>query len=386
MKHYSKSNRLPHQPGVLEGRGQAPLQRVGPDLYTAILNDQRELDPVKRYATHDYDSVLELYYAKARFYDAHDRRFTAADPILDPSGYDLREYVENPVQLVQYLYVGNEPLDYIDPLGLCFFDKDGNWRHDNWEFNGNYQIKSDPKNKVLRQGSRGYEVEELQKLLVKYGYLTSYAEVDGSFGPKTLQAVKDFQSRNGLEIDGSVGPKTWKAFFSGYDAIMIKAQKVFNAQNMMNIFEHQVNLYMKKFECLEQIKEPHENEPLAYIHYEENGDARTAVVYGDFKGLSFEYGLSAGEEEAIKKWGNPNLSNISHGPELTLFELDAGVISAEMDGKLGGFGVDVIHAEGGISASYDHATAGALAELAGFQGTVKIPIPLRIMLLLLQEI
>ena len=86
--------------------------------HNAVLKcGQRELDLVKRYATHDYDSVLELYYAKARFYDAHDRRFTAVDPILDPSGYDLREYVQNPAQLVQYLYVVDNPVIYIDPLG-----------------------------------------------------------------------------------------------------------------------------------------------------------------------------------------------------------------------------------------------------------------------------
>ncbi|MEY8403959.1 RHS repeat-associated core domain-containing protein [Oscillospiraceae bacterium 44-34] len=87
--------------------------------HNAVLKcGQRELDLVKRYATHDYDSVLELYYAKARFYDAHDRRFTAVDPILDPSGYDLREYAKNPAQLVQYLYVEDNPLLNIDPLGL----------------------------------------------------------------------------------------------------------------------------------------------------------------------------------------------------------------------------------------------------------------------------
>ena len=67
--------------------------------------------------------MLELYYAKARFYDAHDRRFTAVDPILDPSQYDLREYVQNPVQLVQYLYVENNPLRYNDPLGLIKNDR-----------------------------------------------------------------------------------------------------------------------------------------------------------------------------------------------------------------------------------------------------------------------
>ena len=88
-------------------------------VHNAVLKcGQRELDLVKRYATHDYDSVLELYYAKARFYDAHDRRFTAVDPILDPSQYDLREYVQNPVQFVQYLYVVNNPIIYTDLLGL----------------------------------------------------------------------------------------------------------------------------------------------------------------------------------------------------------------------------------------------------------------------------
>ena len=94
--------------------------------HNAVLKcGQRELDLVKRYATHDYDSVLELYYAKARFYDAHDRRFTAVDPILDPSQYDLREYVQNPVQLVQYLYVSNNPLIYTDPLGMMVLSVGG---------------------------------------------------------------------------------------------------------------------------------------------------------------------------------------------------------------------------------------------------------------------
>ena len=72
---------------------------------------------VKRYATHDYDSVLGMYYAKARFYDAENRRFVAIDPILDPSVYDIKDYVDKPMQLVQYVYVQNNPIIVIDPLG-----------------------------------------------------------------------------------------------------------------------------------------------------------------------------------------------------------------------------------------------------------------------------
>lgn len=91
----------------------------GEITHNAVLKcGQRELDLVKEYATHDYDAVLDLYYAKARFYDAYNRTFTAQDPILDPSQYDLREYVKEPMALVQYLYVRANAVNWIDPLGL----------------------------------------------------------------------------------------------------------------------------------------------------------------------------------------------------------------------------------------------------------------------------
>ena len=58
----------------------------------------------------------------------------------------------------------------------------------------------------LRKGSQGSDVLELQKLLNKNGY--NLAE-DGSFGSKTLDAVRDFQKNNGLSVDGIVGTNTW---------------------------------------------------------------------------------------------------------------------------------------------------------------------------------
>ena len=90
----------------------------GEITHNAVLKcGQRELDLVKRYATHDFDAVLNQYYAKARFYDAENRHFTAMDPILDPSQYSIKEYVDNPVQLVQYIYTNNNPIVYVDPTG-----------------------------------------------------------------------------------------------------------------------------------------------------------------------------------------------------------------------------------------------------------------------------
>ena len=39
-------------------------------------------------------------------------------------------------------------------------------------------------------------------------------DVDGSFGPKTQTAVKNFQKKNGLNVDGLVGAQTWEAIFN----------------------------------------------------------------------------------------------------------------------------------------------------------------------------
>lgn len=99
----------------------------GEITHSAVLNcGARELDLVKLYATHDFDAVLTQYYAKARFYDVDNRRFTAVDPILDPSQYDISEYATDPMQLVQYLYVKDNAVNWIDPLGLYYIFKDSN--------------------------------------------------------------------------------------------------------------------------------------------------------------------------------------------------------------------------------------------------------------------
>lgn len=54
---------------------------------------------------------------------------------------------------------------------------------------------------ILKKGSRGSEVRELQMML-------GLAQ-DGIFGTYTEKAVKEFQLLNGLEADGIVGTKTW---------------------------------------------------------------------------------------------------------------------------------------------------------------------------------
>lgn len=58
----------------------------------------------------------------------------------------------------------------------------------------------------VQYGSKGADVEELQKSLNSKGYTL---DVDGIFGDKTQSAVKDYQQKNGLSVDGIVGVNTW---------------------------------------------------------------------------------------------------------------------------------------------------------------------------------
>ena len=88
--------------------------------YTDITVDGgfRRLLPEITYATHEYDDVLNQFYAKARMYDAVNKRFAAIDPILDPARYEIGLYVLNPMMLVQQVYAFDAPYTYIDPLWL----------------------------------------------------------------------------------------------------------------------------------------------------------------------------------------------------------------------------------------------------------------------------
>ena len=64
-------------------------------------------------------------------------------------------------------------------------------------------------NSALRLGSSGTQVKYLQQALIGFGYLTGSA--DGSYGSKTQEAVRKFQSAYGLSADGNAGGKTMTA-------------------------------------------------------------------------------------------------------------------------------------------------------------------------------
>jgi hypothetical protein len=63
---------------------------------------------------------------------------------------------------------------------------------------------------IIRKGSKGSAVTELQAMLLKLGYDLGPCGVDGDFGRRTDAAVRQFQKDHGLAADGIAGPVTWK--------------------------------------------------------------------------------------------------------------------------------------------------------------------------------
>lgn len=59
---------------------------------------------------------------------------------------------------------------------------------------------------VSYYGSKGKEVTEIQKRLKAWGYYKG--AIDGKYGYQTYQAVRYFQSKNGLKVDGIAGKAT----------------------------------------------------------------------------------------------------------------------------------------------------------------------------------
>ena len=73
--------------------------------------------------------------------------------------------------------------------------------------------------RLLKKGSKGDDVKELQTNLIKLGYSCGSCGADGDFGSGTLNAVKAFQKDHGCSVDGQYGPKSHAAMVAALEKL-----------------------------------------------------------------------------------------------------------------------------------------------------------------------
>jgi len=103
---------------------------------------------------------------------------------------------------------------------------------------------------LIKKGDKNDNVKKIQQALG--------ITVDGIFGPKTEEAVKTFQSENGLVSDGIVGSLTWA--------------KMFKDDNTIKITKGFINVHITRSP----------NRPIKYIaiHYTAGGSSKPGSAMG----------------------------------------------------------------------------------------------------------
>ena len=90
---------------------------------------------------------------------------------------------------------------------------------DNAQTAGDYTAVSTPyPGYVLTRGAGGDYVRFIQSYMSAVPGLTPVT-IDGSFGTRTEQLVRAFQTRYNLKVDGKVGPATWAAMIRVFNSI-----------------------------------------------------------------------------------------------------------------------------------------------------------------------
>ncbi len=84
------------------------------DAYGNLLQHQGSSNNPYLFAGEQYDSALESYYLRARYYDPNLGRFNTRDP--------FEGWMREPLSLAKYTYVHGNPVNAIDPSGLSYLN------------------------------------------------------------------------------------------------------------------------------------------------------------------------------------------------------------------------------------------------------------------------
>ena len=111
---------------ALTDRRQRVVERYDYDSFGNLKRHGHKVKQPYTFTGREWDKEIELYYYRARYYDAQAGRFTAFDPIL--RGINHAESnscsqsvntlpLQSPQELNPYVYVGNNPINLTDPSG-----------------------------------------------------------------------------------------------------------------------------------------------------------------------------------------------------------------------------------------------------------------------------
>ena len=150
--------------------------------------------------------------------------------------------------------------------------------------------------KVLKKGSRGEDVKQLQERLIELGY--DPGEPDGAFGNGTRDAVIAFQRRNGLDADGQAGPRTLEKLYSNEAVRMRIAVPIPN-----DVLSADLPVLVNKLYPVDETFEPSDlvlltdvlDENLVKVKYPETQAVRRAAE-------ALEKMLEAAAEDGITNW------------------------------------------------------------------------------------
>jgi peptidoglycan hydrolase-like protein with peptidoglycan-binding domain len=104
--------------------------------------------------------------------------------------------------------IGLKSTGYIDKITLTQLE-DSRRTKEILESKKNYALKSTKEARQKDSSAAEFRptTKEIQAALKNAGF--DPGSFDGKIGPRTRQAIKDFQKSKGLVPDGVVGPKTW---------------------------------------------------------------------------------------------------------------------------------------------------------------------------------
>jgi peptidoglycan hydrolase-like protein with peptidoglycan-binding domain len=182
-----------HDDGLNDGNRAAPLGPMASDLWPrGAPGDQTQMVQVMNWVWANRDQL------NVRYVVGNGQKIKNRGHETDSGPWRQMNWVGNRSDA---RYLTNNHFDH------CHVTYMPSWSlpNPNW----NHGQPPPPASSVIRPGDSGPAVTRLQQQLNLTGLY--HLATDGSFGPGTTAAVKDFQLRSHLGVDGVVGPQTQAA-------------------------------------------------------------------------------------------------------------------------------------------------------------------------------